>query len=192
MYGEFESDVWLSEFGSGVITEVVKRSIPGNVTANVQIPVKNFGPSGIYSGVLTVDVSASGFAPPPQNFKIVANSVRATGDGLENCRLVSQTTTTFRIECRVFRMPPGEKPVLRFTGNGVLPDGFDVSYLHVYSKIYTPTRDPKLINNDAKKFAYFCFVFSVNPVCTPMGSLAEEERQIFDPRLGVARRTGLP
>lgn len=184
MYGEFGTDVWLSDYGSSVVTEVIRRRIPGLQTVNIGIPVKNFGPSGVYSGLLTVDVSGSGFAAPPQNFKIVPGSVRAGGKGLEDCRVTTRTSFGGRVECKIFRMPPGAKPVLRFTGKGTLPEGFDLSYVHVYSNITTPTRDRKLINNDARKIAYFCFVFSTNPKCTPVtvGVLGEQERQVFDPR----------
>jgi hypothetical protein len=158
--GDFEADLWLSKDRN--VTEVFyQRMDPGTPGVAVQVRARNLGPSGAYRGALQIDFSSTN-APSV----VLPNSLEVEGEGIRNCS-VTRALNPIRIDCEIFRMPPGAISLVKFTVGVELAPGYSHVYLSGGASIGSPTRDIKLVNNGWSRTRILCGPSATDSNCPP-------------------------
>jgi hypothetical protein len=157
--GDFEADLWVSEDGS-VTHETYEEGPAGGSTLDVpvELPFRNLGPSGAYSGWLRVNISGSTLK------QMSVGNARAKGAGLEDCT-TSGSGFSYRIDCVIDRAPPGATPAVTADLRIVFHPTYGTANVFITAEAYSPTTDPKRQNNGWRAITYFCGPDQNNPKC---------------------------
>lgn len=164
IFGQFESDLWLSN-DSSTTQEIFQRMQEGasRYAYKFQVNPRILGPSGIYRGLLTVNVSAS----TVKSFVILEDTLKASA-GIRNCKVTWISDFSAKVECDLLKVPRGAKPSLSFIGGVTFHPGLTrLASVFATPNIYSPTSDPNPQTNSWRRIRYLCPFESTDSRCPP-------------------------
>jgi hypothetical protein len=82
-------------------------------------------------------------------------------------KLTNPLTQRVLLECEIFRMPAGAKPVAIFRVRARFTPNYDVENVFILRTVTGWTVDPVHINNSRRDSFYFCGPNATNPKCPP-------------------------
>lgn len=163
IFGQFEADLWLSK-AIGSTTEIFNRMRNGQNAWPFRFKVdpRNLGPSGIYKGTLTVNITASTVG----GLVILEDTLRET-DGVKGCKVTMISSFQAKVECLLSRVGKGDKPSLSFIAGVTLLDSYDVAWVLANTLVGSPTADPKPQTNGWQRRHWLCHHTSTDSRCPP-------------------------
>lgn len=158
-YGDFEADLWLSK-DRNANPVIYVRQDPAALGLQIAIRPENRGPSAIYKGALTINFSSINALSVLQ-----PQSLRTTGRGIRGCEVT--VPNPLRIDCELFKMRPGDEPVVKFLLIVDLAPGYSQVQVSGGATITSPTRDVKFQTNGWNRTRIFCGPAATDPKCPP-------------------------
>ena len=130
MRGKYEAELWLSKDSAISNDHWLRARTQTFERLGVGVAPRDRGPSGIYKGTLTVEVTAD---------QVVIDTkvpLKITGEGLRNCKLSQPYQQKVILECEIFRLSTQQEPQALFYMFVRFPDDFSVSRVTIARTAY--------------------------------------------------------